>query len=65
MTHYVRQAGTLGDGVPEKGFYAWLMREPQTLIWLPTLHRLIAAETGWCLVQKDARMYKSNQNTQG
>ncbi|KAL8577752.1 hypothetical protein ACOMHN_001621 [Nucella lapillus] len=37
-------AGTLGDGVPEKGFYQWLMREPQTLIWLPTLHRLIAAE---------------------
>ena len=43
------QAGTLGDGVPEKGFYTWLMREPQTLVWLPTLHRLIAAETGGCV----------------
>nr|KAG5711701.1 hypothetical protein BaRGS_023465 [Batillaria attramentaria] len=41
----VQVAGTLGDGVPEKGFYTWLMREPQTFIWLPTLHRLTAAET--------------------
>lgn len=23
-----------------------MTREPQTLVWLPTLHRLIATETG-------------------
>ncbi len=23
-----------------------MSREPQTLVWLPTLHRLIATETG-------------------
>ena len=49
VTCCVNQAGTLGDNVPEKGFYTWLMREPQTLVWLPTLHRFIAAETGWCV----------------
>ncbi|XP_071117911.1 dystrophin-like [Haliotis cracherodii] len=32
-------------GVPEDMFYSWLLREPQTLVWLPTLHRLAAAET--------------------
>lgn len=40
------QAGSDVAGITEKGFYSWLMREPQTIIWLPTLHRLTAAETG-------------------
>ncbi|CAG5122065.1 unnamed protein product, partial [Candidula unifasciata] len=26
-------------------FYRWLAQEPQTLVWLPTLHRVIATET--------------------
>lgn len=34
------------DGViREDIFVSWMNREPQTLVWLPTLHRLIATET--------------------
>ncbi|CAF1081702.1 unnamed protein product [Rotaria sordida] len=34
------------DGiVREDIFVNWMSREPQTLVWLPTLHRLIATET--------------------
>ncbi|ELU06442.1 hypothetical protein CAPTEDRAFT_228293 [Capitella teleta] len=31
-------------GVTEDEFLAWLNREPQTLVWLPTFHRMVAAE---------------------
>ncbi|CAF3409410.1 unnamed protein product [Rotaria sp. Silwood1] len=35
------------DGIiREDIFVNWMGREPQTLVWLPTLHRLIATETG-------------------
>ncbi|CAF1575908.1 unnamed protein product [Rotaria magnacalcarata] len=34
------------DGIiREDIFVNWMSREPQTLVWLPTLHRLIATET--------------------
>ncbi|CAF1203886.1 unnamed protein product [Rotaria sp. Silwood1] len=34
------------DGViREDIFVNWMSREPQTIVWLPTLHRLIATET--------------------
>ncbi|CAF3137145.1 unnamed protein product [Rotaria socialis] len=34
------------DGViREDIFVNWMSREPQTLVWLPTLHRLVATET--------------------
>ncbi|XP_056017739.1 dystrophin-like isoform X2 [Ostrea edulis] len=32
-------------GISEDQFYSWLLREPQTLVWLPTFHRLAASET--------------------
>ncbi|KAK3091444.1 hypothetical protein FSP39_019885 [Pinctada imbricata] len=32
-------------GLSEDTFYAWLLREPQILVWLPTFHRVIASET--------------------
>ncbi|XP_050399940.2 dystrophin isoform X2 [Patella vulgata] len=32
-------------GVSEDMFYRWLLMEPQTLVWLPTLHRVAATET--------------------
>lgn len=31
--------------VSQKDFISWMLSEPQTLVWLPTLHRLSAAET--------------------
>ncbi|XP_005105113.1 dystrophin [Aplysia californica] len=31
--------------VSEDTFYSWLLKEPQTLVWLPTLHRVIATES--------------------
>ncbi|KAJ8306158.1 hypothetical protein KUTeg_016703 [Tegillarca granosa] len=34
-----------GGGIPEDMFYVWLLKEPQTLVWLPTFHRTAAAET--------------------
>lgn len=35
----------LGPSIIQDDFYQWLLQEPQTLIWLPTLHRFSAAET--------------------
>ncbi|KAH9523440.1 hypothetical protein Btru_040023 [Bulinus truncatus] len=32
------------DWINEESFYSWLIQEPQTLIWLPTLHRIQATE---------------------
>ncbi|XP_066299566.1 dystrophin-like isoform X2 [Branchiostoma lanceolatum] len=37
--------GTLGTGVTEDHFLQWLMAEPQTVVWFPTLHRVASAET--------------------
>ncbi|CAF1247305.1 unnamed protein product [Didymodactylos carnosus] len=35
------------DGVVREDIFVnWMGREPQTLVWLPTMHRLIATETG-------------------
>ncbi|GFN95203.1 dystrophin [Plakobranchus ocellatus] len=39
------------EDVSQDCFLAWLCQEPQTLVWLPTLHRLIATQH----VQHDAR----------
>ncbi|XP_025109354.1 dystrophin-like isoform X2 [Pomacea canaliculata] len=54
----VKVAGSDVAGITEKGFYSWLMREPQTIIWLPTLHRLTAAET----VKHDCKCNVCKQN---
>ena len=35
-----------GESVCEESFYSWLHKEPQNLVWLPTLHRLIATKSG-------------------
>ncbi|XP_036361138.1 dystrophin-like isoform X3 [Octopus sinensis] len=32
-------------GISEDMFYAWLYKEPQTLVWLPTLHRIVTTES--------------------
>lgn len=32
-------------GISEDQFYSWLLKEPQTLVWIPTFHRLAASET--------------------
>ncbi|XP_064605493.1 dystrophin-like [Liolophura sinensis] len=34
-----------GPGVSEDSFLTWLNREPQTLVWLPTLHRVAVSES--------------------
>ncbi|WAR22759.1 DMDD-like protein [Mya arenaria] len=36
--------GTDSGGVTEDVFYRWLQREPQTVVWLPTLHRIMATQ---------------------
>ncbi|KAK2194144.1 hypothetical protein NP493_2g13047 [Ridgeia piscesae] len=32
-------------GITETNFISWMLLEPQTVVWLPTMHRLAAAET--------------------
>ncbi|KAH9523441.1 hypothetical protein Btru_040025 [Bulinus truncatus] len=39
------------DWINEESFYSWLIQEPQTLIWLPTLHRIQATENGLTSLQ--------------
>ncbi|KAH3849152.1 dystrophin-like [Dreissena polymorpha] len=38
------QMGANSGGITEEVFYRWLLKEPQTLVWLPTMHRLIACQ---------------------
>lgn len=38
-------------GVTEEVLLAWLLQEPQTLVWWTTLYRLTAAELGKCCQQ--------------
>ena len=33
-------------GIAEDVFVTWLLMEPQTIVWLPTIHRMAAAESG-------------------
>ena len=33
-------------GIHEETFHNWLYQEPQTLVWLHTMHRMNAAESG-------------------
>ncbi|XP_053393774.1 dystrophin-like [Mercenaria mercenaria] len=40
-----QQMGKTSCGITEDVFYKWLQKGPQTIIWLPTLHRLISCET--------------------
>jgi hypothetical protein len=42
---YILQAWS-SSGVTEDEFLKWLSKEPQTIVWLPTFHRMIAAEKG-------------------
>ncbi|XP_071508444.1 dystrophin-like [Diadema antillarum] len=35
----------IGPTIMQDEFYQWLLCEPQTLVWLPTLHRFSTAET--------------------
>lgn len=37
--------GVLRDEIECKDFLCWLEREPQSLVWLPVMHRLAAGET--------------------
>lgn len=39
------QMGSASGGITEDVFYRWLHRAPQTIVWLPTLHRIAASET--------------------
>ncbi|XP_078316635.1 dystrophin-like isoform X2 [Crassostrea virginica] len=48
VTATINSCVNMGDssgGISEDQFYSWLLREPQTLVWIPTLHRLAASET--------------------
>lgn len=39
------QMNSGGVGISDDMFYSWLLREPQTLVWLPTFHRTAASES--------------------
>ncbi|KAL4236211.1 hypothetical protein ACF0H5_004598 [Mactra antiquata] len=39
-----QQMGKSYGGITADVFYAWLQKGPQTLVWIPTLHRLISCE---------------------
>ena len=38
--------GNNENSVSEDTFYQWLQKEPQTLVWLPTFHRVATTESG-------------------
>lgn len=42
---FLLQAGTK-QTIDCAQFMAWLAAEPQSIVWLPTLHRLAASEAG-------------------
>ncbi|XP_076103490.1 dystrophin-like [Mytilus galloprovincialis] len=39
------QMNSSGVGISEDVFFQWLLKEPQTLVWLPTFHRVAASES--------------------
>ncbi|XP_071952371.1 dystrophin-like isoform X2 [Antedon mediterranea] len=38
-------SNNFGNTVDSQHFMSWMLAEPQTIVWLPTLHRLSASET--------------------
>jgi dystrophin len=38
-------------GISEESFTEWMLQEPQTIVWLPMMHRLSASES----VKHDAK----------
>lgn len=42
---------SIPERVSAEEFVEWMIAEPQTIVWLPTLHRLAVSETGTiCLI---------------
>ena len=37
---------SIPERVSAEEFLEWMIAEPQTIVWLPTLHRLAVSETG-------------------
>ena len=37
---------SIPDRASAEEFIEWMIAEPQTIVWLPTLHRLAVSETG-------------------
>lgn len=37
---------SIPERVSFEEFIEWMIAEPQTIVWLPTLHRLAVSETG-------------------
>ena len=37
---------SIPERVSVEEFLEWMIAEPQTIVWLPTLHRLAVSETG-------------------
>jgi len=37
---------SIPERVSAEEFIEWMIAEPQTIVWLPTLHRLAVSETG-------------------
>ena len=37
--------GVLGNMISQQQFLQWMLREPQSVVWLPTMHRLILSKT--------------------
>ena len=47
---------SIPDRASAEEFIEWMIAEPQTIVWLPTLHRLAVSETGTliCLIYESS-----------
>jgi len=51
---------SIPERVSAEEFLEWMIAEPQTIVWLPTLHRLAVSETGTvCTVWVTTGMVKA------
>ena len=47
---------SIPERVSAEEFLEWMIAEPQTIVWLPTLHRLAVSETGTvCVIPGTAK----------
>ena len=46
------------DRIMLEEFLDWMIAEPQTIVWLPTLHRLAVSETGMLSVRHESLQKK-------
>jgi hypothetical protein len=51
-----------GVSISEDMFYSWLLKEPQTLVWLPTFHRVAASESSNLYIRCNIHVLNKGNN---